>query len=190
MKSIIFSFLVVICLISACSESSSPTKHNDEIFPLAIGNKWVYQKTLGNGFDTTCTYQIMMDTILNNEKWYGYGCTLLQNNESGLWAILIDDSSTNRNPTLFYKYPALAGQEYEYTDIKVKVISINEEVTVPAGKFICYHYRFPLYKEEYLEVYMDYYLSPGVGMVKVEEYDWYNGYLHCDGQVLVSYDIK
>lgn len=190
MKNIIFILLVVISIISACSESSSPSKHNNEIFPLAIGNKWVYQKTLGYGFDTTYTYQIMMDTILNNEKWYGYGCTLMKNNESGLWGIICDDTTANGNPYLFYKYPAVAGQEYEYSDILVKVISINEEVTVPAGKFICYHYRFPLYKEENLEVYMDYYLSPGVGMVKIEEYTRSYGYLSCDSQVLISYDIK
>jgi hypothetical protein len=74
----------------------------------------------------------------------------------------INGTNVSSIESLLFKYPATLNEVYlSYDSVKVKVISINENVTVPAGTFSCYHYQTN--ENGYLS---DNYISPGVGMIK------------------------
>jgi len=185
MKHLSFILLAVIIFASACSESSSPSNKKIEILPLEIGNKWEY-KISSEGEIKDMTTMVFKDTIINNERWFDFGCLLMINREDGLWLRYYDDKTNKWEEELRYKYPAVAGEQYSDSLDLVKVIAINEKVTVPAGTFNCYVYRIPLFEDNY----MDYYLCPGVGNIKTVSYENWNGHEIYEYQILQSYSLK
>lgn len=186
MKNLAFILLAVILFASACSESSSPSNKKLEILPLEIGNKWEYKTSL-EGEINDMTAMIFKDTIINNERWFNYGgCLLMINREDGLWLRFYDDITNKWIEELRYKYPAVAGEQYSDSLDFVKVLSVNERITVPAGTFNCYVYRIPLFEDNY----MDFYLCPGIGGIKTVSYENWNGHEIYEYQVLQSYSLK
>ncbi|HPO63214.1 MAG TPA: hypothetical protein PK762_09040 [Candidatus Kapabacteria bacterium] len=130
------------------------------------------------------TVYIFHDTVINNEKWFNYGS--MKNREDGLWLRFYSDKTKKWEEELRYKYPAVVGEQYSDSLDLVKVIAINEKVTVPAGTFNCYVYRMPLFEDNY----MDFYLCPGVGHIKTISYENMNGHEIYEYQILQSYSLK
>ncbi len=89
---------------------------------------------------------------------------------------------------LRYKYPATAGDQYAVPGVFhsadtawvqdsmqiCTVLSTDTVITVPAGTFHCYHYRFQwTYHSTHPGIpFEDEFLSPGVGRVQWDQYDW------------------
>jgi hypothetical protein len=73
--------------------------------------------------------------------------------------------------SLYLKYPCKQSDTYSFTlgrpPAAVSILSTNKNVQVEAGTFSCILYRFDL---EGLDSYHDYYVAPGIGIVKVESY--------------------
>lgn len=150
---LLFSFLL--SMISGCSdESTSPSENSGEIWPLKVGNQWIYKNHIIDSIgapervvlDTTTVIEMK---VINNESWYKFyqdGIvqfkTYFRNRPDGLWAINGDESA------LIYKYPAKVGDViFENEDEKLEVISVNTSITTPAGTFICYAYKETDYRE-------------------------------------------
>jgi hypothetical protein len=99
--------------------------------------------------------------VINNKKWFWYGRILMTNKESGLYSII------NGSEYLFYKYPAKTGDTYKIPSItdtlNMEIIAINEQLTVKAGTFYTYHYRYIL---QLLPISVDEWLAPNIGLVR------------------------
>ncbi len=77
--------------------------------------------------------------------------------------------------SLIYKYPARVGSEYPFTVTlpplsfvtRIRVASVNAQVTVPAGTFSCYQYDtlIPYGRE----VSRRDFVAPGIGLVRREQ---------------------
>ncbi len=80
---------------------------------------------------------------------------------------------TAENPALYLKYPASPGDLYQSFDTVGTVIATDRLVETPAGKFICHVYGFLTDAAETLphRSYTVEYWCPGVGFVKLEEYE-------------------
>jgi hypothetical protein len=185
MKKVNLLSILILLLFSliSCDESAvnEPPKksNNNEIVPLSIGNNWVY---LNYDYEIkptpTIVYsdeKITKDTIINNvkyfvlEKLFSPGKSFCYSDSSGYF-----QSSKDYNVKI--KYPVQVGEVFymsPYHDT-VKVISVNQKITVPAGTFECIHYQsfdtIPkredngVIREKYLAK-VDFYYSVGVGMV-------------------------
>jgi hypothetical protein len=115
----------------------------------------------------------------------GYG-EWLSNQEDGLWHG-IPNYSWLRLP-----YPSHAGVKARGISDEWWVVSTNDSITTPAGKFICYHYKMKYLDEWNGGITNDYYYSPGVGLVRLEWYTILSGstsYKYIQRE-LVSYGIK
>lgn len=166
MKKIITIFcLLIICLFvnSICTVLA---KEKDEIIPLAVGNEWtyaVYSPSWKN--DTITKMKITGDTIIKGEKWYNLNTddlenVLCKNDGNGLWQIV---NKMYVTPNLALKYPAKVNEEYKANIFTIKILSIDNDIEVLAGKFNCYSYLIINDTEE--ELVMN--ISPGIGIIKM-----------------------
>jgi hypothetical protein len=162
---------------TGCSKKPVNPKAQDTIVPLAVGNLWVYRVTAATV--TSDTQEVVRDTVVDEEKWYvmggaGYDAThpaCWTNRDNGLWVWygFYADSSSR---WLLAKYPSEQGETYDVQPWKseiqnAEVESTDAEVTTPAGRYsaYCYHIR------RGAPSFTRYYFSPGVGLVKWEEWD-------------------
>ena len=162
---IMCSFLFII--FSSCKKSDSnpvnPGTVNYSI-SLKIGNEWTY---LATSFDSTgnvtqkdtVTFKIQGDTTIQNEKWYFIGIgniayELLTNRSDGLW-YMMTNGSLKGIPYLFAKFPCQVNGTFLSIDsMSTKVLSINQNVSVPAGDYICYDFQVTdKYGSRYAEKY-------------------------------------
>jgi hypothetical protein len=166
MKKIIYLLILMLLMLAFSCSKENPVQNNstNEIFPLKIGNKWTF-KTTSNSIVSTHINEVKADTLIQNEIWYilTYDTnivTICRNKSDGWWFV----AESNGSSVINWKYPAKVNDEYmTYDSTLVKITSINEQITVPAGTFNCYHYYMIHYKEGYT---CDEYLSPGVGLIK------------------------
>jgi hypothetical protein len=171
-------------LISGCSEDENPAAPQppQEIMPLQSGNAWTYQLT---NYDASGTIRssaevttfILGDTLIDGEHWSAYGpvypgSEFFMNKADGLWY-------RQRNvslPGLMAKYPASPGDVFteEHGDT-VRVLSVERDVTVPAGSFRCHEYeqRSEVLAGDIIRFRYRRCFSPGVGMVLIEQYIQY-----------------
>lgn len=170
MKKIILLLIVVLFISTACSDDSSSPSKTKELFPAKIGNKWNYIVTT-NGIGVNKINEIVSDEVLNDIKWYNLALDSkivmqLRNANDGVHILFPDSNSTSDKDVLFYKYPVTEITEYDADSNYVKIVSIDKQVTVPAGTFTCYYYNI-IYKDssKYEE-----YIAPGVGVVKLVKY--------------------
>ncbi len=166
MKKLILSLIAVLFIISACSDSSSPSETN-EILPLKVGNEWWFKNTPYKGDDSLTMFNIIRKAKYFDEDWFVFNLsgkqTLMKNKADGLWAIEFSEEFPDGKEFVYFKYPAEIGTITYTESQEQKLISINEKVEVPAGVFNCYLYR-SIYKDEGMS---DIYLSPGTGFVKM-----------------------
>ena len=136
------------------------------IIPLAIGNQWtmhiVEWDTDGNITSSRNeTTQILGDTSIAGERWFimkhRRGNTICINRPDGYYVLRSEVSS------LQLKYPANIGDSYEGPDGTMRVVSLNVNLSVPKGSFVCYQYETNLTRVGGLSV-LNYY-SPGVGFI-------------------------
>jgi VCBS repeat-containing protein len=168
-----------VLLISACSKnSSSPVTPNNSgaFFPIAIGNVWKMQNWSINGsfqlaITDTTSMNVQKDTTIAGEKWFTTGDgSYLTLKSTGVW-----NYDTDNGAQLFFKYPASVNDTYTiYTGsdsnkdtMTVKVTSLAQTATVPAGTFSCYAYQLtPRTPSPFLSS-ITYLISPGVGMIQM-----------------------
>ncbi|HYF02255.1 MAG TPA: hypothetical protein VEC36_02680 [Patescibacteria group bacterium] len=159
-----------------CTDTSSnPSENTEEIWPLKVGNQWIYRIHIIDSIGAA--ERIVLDTTtvidsktIDNEIWYDiYQNGIVQlkiyfkNRPDGLWAIHKAESA------LVYKFPAKVGDIlFENEDEKLEVISTDTSITTPAGIFKCYAYKETDYREIFGEIEITEkinYVSPNIGPV-------------------------
>jgi len=199
MKKIILSLIAVLFIISACSDSSSPSE-TKEILPLKVGNEWNYSF---NSEDSNYNYSfyIEKDTLINDSIWYklkvdSLNSFLTKNKKCGLWFYDINCSDTSNSAYLKYAYPVIYDDVW-YDVIKnyqMHVISRNMQVVVPAGVFSCYVYQktYPKqYGNDFKMAIDEMYFSPGIGLIKVINFIYVDNKKEMESyQELTSYTLK
>ncbi len=195
MKSIYFILIFAVLVITACSESSSPSVEKKEIFPLKSGNSWTYEYKNTETTIITNLY-VEKDTIIQGEIWYkmltdSTYTNYYKNFDDGLWSLDIRDFSYYKPSNLIYKYPAKANDEYYVNYEKIKIVSTDQKVEVPAGTFNCYVYQLNNSFSE-IRYYNEICLSPGTGIIKYCTYkkNENNKNDTIDVQELTSYTLK
>jgi len=131
---------------------------NDEIIPLATGNKWVYNIKV---FDSTNVQVytdvdsswVERDTTLDNELWYilvdeDGPFQIAANRDDGYYArdVTLASGTTDIDSVgeayMSAKYPVSTGETFpNKTGFITGVLSIADSVTVPAGSYSCYKYK-------------------------------------------------
>jgi len=170
MKKLFFLLFPALLVMAGCkkNETSYEPVKSPEIFPLSIGYHWNFTTTTSDKVKTTHVNDVINDTLIDGEKWfvltYDHSIrTICRNNSSGWWFMYQSVLLSPVTPSLYYRYPASVNEVYMTLDsTKVTVLSVNDIVTVPAGKFTCYRYHMIHYREGYE---CDEYLSPGTGLV-------------------------
>jgi len=165
----IFSLVLISC-------DKSPNDPNDDgsvIYPLEYGHSWQYL-TQYEGISTFETHinKVVKDTTINYEKWtvLSYDDSVfsyVKNRADGLYFNTKNKSTGIWTSTIYYKYKATVGETYtNQNDVKIDVISTNDSITVPAGKFVCYKYRVK-YNTNLNTI--EYY-APNLGLIKLVAY--------------------
>lgn len=131
---------------------------NDEIIPLATGNKWVYNIKV---FDSTNVQiytdvdssWVERDTTLDNQLWFilvdeDGPFQIAANRDDGYYArdVTLASGTTNIDSVgeayLSAKYPVNAGESFpNKPGFITQVLATDTLVTVPAGSFSCYKYK-------------------------------------------------
>jgi hypothetical protein len=172
-----FSFFIM--LLASCSDSPTNNTPPKELFPMTVGNRWVYTKTDSSGKETTHVNEVKKDTILfNNEKWYimTYDTNtrlFCKNTAEGLWFAYFDAINQNGIAVLTYKYPASAGIQYSINNNGiVKLVSTNSKdltFNEPVNDVHLYNIFYSI-SEQYNEYYI-----PDKGLVYIEKYSMETG---------------
>jgi len=170
---------------------------SSQLIPLKVGNSWTYRYVYydsngdsTSGEDTNIIYD---DTVYNKTKYYSshpdwdddwYG-----NKSDGYYHIEFFEDHVN-GPYLLKKYPVKKGEIFvnDYGNT-VKVISVNEKITVFGHQYTCVHYRMEYSESDYWRREDEYY-APKIGLVYqyVEYYS--NGYMYGYKYELKSYTLK
>ena len=167
MKYILLSIIFILFFYSCKKDNKITDPKNEDvgvIQPLAIGNSWRYlfqeYDTLGNiTFSQDQLDKITIkDTILGIE-WYRKSIhdSAYTNRSDGLNVYYQDF------PRLVAKYPGKSGDKFNDFGNEIEIVSTNEEITVPSGKYSCYHYK-PTGMDEV--IYHSYYYSPNIGLIE------------------------
>jgi hypothetical protein len=187
---ILLLLLIIVVFISTCSnDSTEPTLNPNnnstkEFFPIDTGYSWTYQEKvfdvdgnpveLKNGqYSMNITYEVLGDTTIAGNKYYKLPHLISstrtqyyspQNN--AVYGFTINEELGDYEPIhIYFKYPAQVGDKYETIDGEIaELISKDTTITVPAGTYKCYVYKFvqnKLYVAKF-------FISSGVGIVKVE----------------------
>jgi hypothetical protein len=187
------AFLIIFASID-CKNNSNPIDNSNnstsQIIPLNVGNQWMRQIT---NYDTTGnmyyskvdTIQVLRDTTIQSEKWWFLGAGIFTNRSDGFYDY---ESSSPNEISLLFKYPTSTNNTYTYRGTPMKVMSIGDSVSVPAGTFVCYHFRQGVDSVSY----SDFYISPNIGTVKEECYNPLSGgrvYRYLT-YILIKADIK
>lgn len=165
---IIFLFILVSSFYS-CLDENNPIifqGKNDEIYPLAIGNRWEYSRTAYDInsniiWKDTFSTEIDMSYLKNGVEWFGIASSWVQVSKQldGIW-MQHTQAPVEPVPSLVYKYPTHSGDSYPYWI----VISTQKIIKIGLGYFRTVQYRF--LKNSETNEYIDYFLCPGVGLIK------------------------
>ena len=140
--------LLSVCIVyflAACSENDKSINPNppDVIFPLEIGNQWVYQNLDQDTIQYIDTLNCLSAKVINNNKYYliqyadSKSGILITNKAKGVY--YLQDSIEDVCMAL---YPCVAGDTFHYVrNYTFVVASTDELVDVPAGSFKCIKYQ-------------------------------------------------
>ncbi|MAT38716.1 MAG: hypothetical protein CL946_03840 [Ectothiorhodospiraceae bacterium] len=190
-------FLILAALLIGCSEDNTtqPTPEPEPIQPITAGNYWTFDIELydddsvliARSFDSI---SISGPEFIEGVAWFGYGVQKkLRTDEMGLHIRRLNREG------LWLKYPASVGETYltrdvEFTNtvdtLRAELVSVDEEISVPAGTFTCYRYTFTDVGREV--VVYDHYYAPGIGPVLLLKKNPFDGTLIV--QRLASYQIE
>ncbi len=148
-------------LFTSCKDDSTSPSPEKELLPAAAGNYWVY----------TDAEQSFVDTvkIVSSEVINGVTFLSIYNLEHKINVIKYDGTGYySESGTLAYKYPTFAGETITDTlsGYQISTISTNTTVSVPAGTFTAI-----VYEANYSDYKMRSYMTPGIGTIKVENYE-------------------
>lgn len=192
--------LLVVVVSSGCpdNDKSSTPLSVMEIWPLKVGNQWVLEEQIldsgGNvlHYDTTAL-SIIKDTTIQAGTWYVLAengvedpeVPPIQSRGDGLW--IWNGSAA----LLQFKYPAEIGDTYMCGSDTTTIESLHDSLSVPAGIFVCVNYRWGE-DDGPGRIYQYHYLSPGIGVVKYEEYyRTIGGFEYVESRtVLISYTVQ
>jgi len=178
-KFLIYSLVLFSSLLLLnCSESTAPEDTEGDLIPLKIGNTWSHNFTSydSSGVVTYTELQISTidrDTTFLNKKWYSYSHI-----PSGVWFTNKDNGYCswikasllhleNDTSVVVYKYPTFVGDIYGDSETPTEVISVDEEITVPAGKFKVIHFvKTYTSSDNYLIDSFEKFIAPGIGVIK------------------------
>jgi hypothetical protein len=191
MKSFLNAILicVVVIMLASCKkdnpvDSSSSAK---QIWPLKLGNTWAFNTI---EYDTTGavthsgsgTFLVTADTMVAGETWYHIAGTgsegemFYTNRLDGFWGM--SKSGAGLSKGLLFKHPVSTGDNWNFGDEYVFLQSADTSITVPAGTYHCYKYRFSM---------GDYYFCPGVGIIAEDSYSSTNsGRLYIESRLSVT----
>jgi hypothetical protein len=165
------SFIILSTFLFQGCDKAQPTDPNPPseattIWPLAIGNMWIYDikryDTLGTVVEAYIDTTSVSDTVsFDGTRWYnlvGYTSAFFVNRPSGLYVGfpgLLD--------MLLFKYPANVGDSTQYTSNAYYVVkSIDEPVTVMSQVMMAYRYDLRSASGVTKE-----YLVPNLGRVQI-----------------------
>lgn len=159
---------------ASCTTNTAPEEARHAILPLAEGNIWT-----GTATDRDADGRVLrtrVDTMyVAADRIHGSDRLLLgdlydglRNLAGGLHAWTGENAA---GAWLLLPYPGKFGDRIERAvgdaggeTLRVVVDASDVNVTVPAGTFVCYHYRLTIPGRAYV---VDAYLAPDVGFVKV-----------------------
>jgi hypothetical protein len=192
MKQTLSAFVMLsAALLIACSFGGPTKSEGDVIWPLAVGSEWQgtmkYYDLDGNLVnESPLTFFISDDTMVDNSKWYFFGTYgeeppkvgtsywLLRNQADGLHQIFLPiffrEPEFEPDDQLWFKYPTRVGDGYwvsNYDSITVR--SVDQIVNAPQGTRRCI-----LYEYYFSQGHRRYYIAPGVGIIRWEEYVSYD----------------
>lgn len=158
--SLVLVFIFTVLFFNGCKNSTSPSNTSiQDVFPLKIGDKWVYhiQNFLSNGatfVDTTTEIFILRQADYQGNSAFVY--SLDDTNSIDNKNIVYYDATSNvimlkdGYATTMLHYPmkeneslTLHDTTYSNGTIKREILVLresNEPVSTPAGNFICLHY--------------------------------------------------
>lgn len=192
---------LVVLSMMGWAAAQDPPAAEASVYPLKIGTRWVYRVTANDEeLDKKTSYQ-QTDTIVGVFDFRSgrFSCKAsaspeatynlwLRNAELGVedvgvaWDEGLERPIAPVRPSLFIKYPAKLNETYismaspeGVAEERATVVSIDTEVKVPAGTYRCLEYRFEEIDSK--KKLMTLFVSPGVGIVKEEAYDYENGKL-------------
>ena len=187
-------YLFIFSLINCSKDSPTSSDESKEIWPLKVGNYWLY--VISSNMDSIVEKIEVIGTkmINNNEisqlKFYDYennyiDTLLFKNENDGVYFY-----TEKGQKYLVFKYPVKVGDKWfnVFEAGQIECISTNTSIQTPAGKFSCVVYRFSGKEEDQsLKAYTEVYMSPNVGWVASKEIE--------DGQsdkwfYLKSYHLK
>lgn len=172
---IIFSFIV-----GCGDEPGKPTDNNSDLLPLKVGNQWTYIDSSVNAqgthaFVETKTYEIIKDSIWNEEKMYMFNRSdfldihlfgYFLNRSDGTY--LFDSNNIANEPQMFIKFPVYKNNGFKgYTDFLIAA-NIDTAYTTPAGVFNCIMYAS--IRSDKNNSYYIHYFCPGIGNIASEYY--------------------
>ena len=158
--------LLSVCVLSCGKDDNNPVEpqHRNDIFPLEIGNYWIYERiTLyGGGYELdTVEYSVPRDTTIEGERWF----KLAQDGQETVWCVNRSDGHWRAGPPeyLYYKYPTQTGDQYWISNGNtITVENDSDMVNVTAGEFCCVSYVLNIPDWNGFERWK---LSPGCGPV-------------------------
>ncbi len=190
-----FFALFLVGLLTGCKDNATePNNTPQEIMPLKTGNIWTYKETVTQIQDATTitteeTYiaSISGITSVNAEDWFdvknflGKGDNaLLQNKSDGVWF------SAGNTSGLFFKYPAEVNSTFTNQGGTFTLVSTSANVQSGNKSYTCYQYS--TVSQAGTEI--NYYVAPGVGLVKATRDRVGNGEDIHFMQELQSYILK
>jgi hypothetical protein len=161
----------LLILFSACSDKNEeiiePPLPEGDIVPLSVGNQWVFNSynSETNVLDATITMDII-DKLSDNRYQYGWTVEYINGDFRYSQGTCQLKEDGYYQASLLYKYPAKKGEEYSNGLSNIKVSSLYEVITVPAGTFKCI--RYETYWSDFeggwkFDCYT--WVSPGVGQI-------------------------
>lgn len=171
------SILIIVTLIVFLieywnTELKYRTYKSGVIWPLAIGNNWIYRgyQSPEYNIEVIGTREIKGDEVFvvkfssKFELYYQY----FMNRKKGLFSYggigkqNLIEYGLLKSPQLIFGYPSFAGNYYGVLNEKMTLESIDEKVTTPYGSFKCYKYH----NERPDGAFAIVWLAPNIGMVK------------------------
>ncbi|MCK9408129.1 MAG: hypothetical protein M0R68_03250 [Bacteroidetes bacterium] len=167
----------ILCLLSilltGCKDDINSNNlnapHSNEIFPMAIGNKWAWNYSAYDSSGKSLSrwntmMEIHKDTIVNGIRWFISGeRVLFANLDTGF--CLLDPSGIK----LILKYPAKVNDSFRYlNDEYLYIVSIDTMISTALGNYHCYAYeaRIPPDENRIGGSRSILFVSPGIGEVK------------------------
>ena len=162
--------------INGCEENLVGDSFNTfgKLIPLEDGNSWEYLVTNYDSLGIVSSYfsykdSVLSDTIINNDSWY----KISNNNDYRLYRLFrnqiggyyLYDSTKSSKESLVFKYPCEVGD----TSIYTQVIRVNIKINVNSKEYNCIQYR--QYLMNIKMQYFDYYISPGIGVVRIQNFE-------------------